>query len=301
MRMRLRNTVLWTEADATRIVFLGSGSGVGATTRILLLPRSDVLPGPSRPEGQFSCSRLRNLTRDVQRGKVLRPMAIHEEASNGGIGFRLITNRHELHTTELIKLAGVPTVRASTSRGDSTILSLVRGLRQRSLGFFRRTRTIRELIRGCSVDHRRTTSGLNETRSALSGGLELLQLPRRVQCAVRGTKLARHRTETLLALRGSIRHRETLRVVASQRLGIRRDRHLVRRVLGHEGGGGPVGNVHSVEIFVGALGRTMRTVHETNVSTSTTGDRARRCIRCAIHVPGVRRVEVSLPKSNRTI
>lgn len=158
-----------------------------------------LLPGPCRPQGRFGDRRLLDLTRSVGRGKVLRPLLT--ERVGGDSCCRVVTNRHQLHTTVLTGLTAIPYLVISYSCRRSTICSVLRGVRHSSLDFFRRTRTVGRVRGRFNLARRRVTGELNGDRDTLSGGLHLLQLPTSIQCFVSGRNLARHRTETLLELR----------------------------------------------------------------------------------------------------
>lgn len=162
------------------------------------VPARQLLPGPCRPHGRFDDRRVLKLTSSVRRGNILRPLLTQQVG--GDSCCRLVTKRQQLQTSVLTGLRAIPYVILSYSCRSDTIVSVLRGVRQTGLGFFRRTLTVTRLRRRFKLARRRVNGGLNGDRSTLSGGLHLLQLPTSIQCCVRGRKLARHRTQTLLGI-----------------------------------------------------------------------------------------------------
>ncbi len=251
------------------------------------MPAKRILPGPTRPHGRFPLRKLIRLTRDVDRGKVLRPLAM-AFARKGPI---LVTKRQQLHTTHVTNLQRMPYIRVAISRRAERILTLIRGLRQRSVGYFRITSNVGQLVASYRLARYRITAQLNCSRSTITGGLHLLHLTPRRQRVLLTTNLARHRTHTLLQLSATTTHQLTLTHVTRKGLAITRDRHLIRSVLTngiHHHPTGPI--IQRIQIFFGAIGRTLSVVHQNNVPTRDDQQRSKSCVRCIIHVPGATNV-----------
>ncbi len=247
-----------------------------------------MVPSGGRPQGDFSRRRLGRLTGDVSTDKVVRPLTI-EGASDKGC--RVVTNRQHFGTTGVTNLHHVPYILRGASSGATTVCSVVRGLRQQSLDFFRRTRTVGGLVAAFSVPRLRVTSQLNLTRSALSGGLHLLQLATTRGDHVLATQLARHRTHTLVQLSGGS-HSGTLSCVVTGNLALGRARRCVSAVLDPgvplPPGGRPVEGctVDSIQLFCGDLSGLISALRGSKLGTGAQGCRASGCVRCGMHVSG---------------
>lgn len=199
------NTVFNRGADPT---MRGTRRPTDTTRRLLV---GGVTTGPCRPHYGFSRRGLRRLTTSVGRFNIIRPMIIH----GGNEDCRLITNRHHLHTTNLTKLAGIPTVIGSCSSTGVVRVTLVRGVRHRSLGPVRRTRNLHHLVRRFGLARRRATRGMNHDHDTIAGVLHLLGLPRRMRGRVVGNILAVNRTGRLLKLPGARRVYRITRTVVT--------------------------------------------------------------------------------------
>lgn len=186
---------------------------------------SGVAIGPGRPHRRFSPITLRRLTSSVSRVNVVRPVALHGLDSSR---CRVVTNRHHFHTSRLTKLADVPTcVHATSSRGIVRV-TLVRGVRHRSLGSMRVTLTCRRLLRRCKLARRHLDRHINGGHAAVTGCLHLLGLPTPIRVKLRGGRVSVKRTHTLMALNSP-----GLRIGVFRRVLRRKcSMHGIRRVMG---------------------------------------------------------------------
>lgn len=202
------------------------------------VPLSRVHPGPCRPQGAFSSSALQRLTSSVVLGNIVRPIVLHRSDIGN---CRVVTNRHHIHTSHLTNGAAVPTVIHRFSRATVVRITVLRGLRQRSLAPLRRTRNCRALVGGLGLARISITRQLNGDHPCVTGRLHLLGLPRSIGKVLRRKLVSVKRTHALLNL-GSrslvdrLTGQTTRRNVAIQRL-----RLLIRRLGGPNsitGGGG---------------------------------------------------------------
>lgn len=220
--------------------------------------------------------------------KVLRPVAIER----GSSGCRLVTKREEFETTGLTGLRTIPTVVGGVSSRSSTILTLLRGLRERSLGFVRRTVNCRGLVGRRRFARRRLTRGLNGGRSAVTGGLEVLELPGDMGVGLMRGGLARERTETLLGLPARRLVGRILSGMVGGRLAMGGARGVVGSLLRRlrdprsSSGGRGVGKAVNVEVCLGAVGRTFSTVVNAKVRTGCGRMSGNSCVRIIMGVPG---------------
>lgn len=181
--------------------------------------------GPGRPHHRFSPITLRRLTSSVTRVNVVRPVALHRLDRSS---CRVVTKRHHCHTSVRTKLGSVPTcVHATSSRGMVRV-TLVRGVRHRSLGSLRVTLTCRRLLRRCTLARRQLDRHMKGGHAAVTGCLHLLGLPTRVRMTLGGHRVSVKRTHTLLSLSSPGARVHVFGRVRSRNCSI----HGIRRVIG---------------------------------------------------------------------
>lgn len=167
------------------------------------------------------------LTRSVGRRNIIRPVVME----GGSDKCRLVTNRHHLETTRLTKLIRVPTLIHSCDSRRATRVTLVRGLRHRSLGPLRRKLTCRQVVDRCRFARRGVTGLVNGDHSCIAGVVQLLRLSRRMGDLLLRQGLATKRTHPLLKLRAPTRRVALTHQVIRRSLSTQH----VRRVLHHRG------------------------------------------------------------------
>lgn len=194
-----------------------------------------VHPGPCRPHGIFRGRTVRRLGRSVLRRKVLRPVVIHGDVGN----CRVMIKRHHCQTTGRTGLREIPIIVQRLGRRRVVRLTILRGLRHRSLAPVRRTTTCRLLVRGLGIARRRLTGHLKGDEPRVTGRVHLLSLPPGVRNLVSSKGVSVNRNETLLNLQGGRGLRTLIRGAIGSNLGIHRLRRLVRRLgsISHRAGG----------------------------------------------------------------
>lgn len=199
-----------------------------------------VQPGPCRPQHAFSRTTLRRLTTSVGRSNIFRPVVLQRPSPSLG-HCRIVTNRQHFQTSGLTNGAAVPTVMQAVDSSRVVRITILRGLRHRSLAPLRRTRTCRSLVSHLRLARTRITRGLNGDQPCVTGCLQLLKLPRPIGSVLRSRHLSVKRTHALLKL-GS---RQTLigltRHTIGRGLAIQRLRRLITRRGRAIGSTGPTG------------------------------------------------------------
>lgn len=213
----------------------GRRMGASKSSSVGRVRLSGVSMGPGRPHHRFSPVTLRRLTSSVTRVNVVRPVALH---GLGRSSCRVVTNREQCETSVLTNLGAVPTcVHATSSRGIVRV-TLVRGVRHRSLGSLRVTLTCRRLVRRCRLARRHLDRHVNGGQAAVTGCLHLLGLPTPVRMTLGGGRVSVKRTHTLLALRSPGGRVHVFGRAITRKCSI----HGIRRVMGTLTGNRDVGD-----------------------------------------------------------
>lgn len=238
-----------------------------ATSRaIIRLGLSSVESGPCRPHGAFSRADLSRLSSSVEGRNIFRPVVIHR---SGISKCRVVTKRHHCHTSGVTGEAAVPTVIHSLGRRRVVRVTILRGLRERSLAPLRRTRTCGALVRGLGLARTRISRHLKGSHPCVTGCLHLLDLPGTIGSFLRGNDLSVKRTEALLSM-GSGGGLITLtRGAIGRNLAIHRLRDVIGRV-GNRGSGR--GGIEGPTGLSPCLGRDRRLLHRGFDAGITVGD-----------------------------
>lgn len=122
-------------------------------------------------------------------------------------------------------------------------VSLVRGVRERSLGPVRRTLTCGHLLRRFGLGRSSITREMSGDEATIAGSVHLLGLGRGMRRVIVSRVLAANRTETLLKVRSRGRRCIMTRRVFSRGLDIESARGLIGSLRGGGGGAGSRGPI----------------------------------------------------------
>lgn len=138
----------------------------------------------------------------------------------------------------MTKVGRVPIVVGGLAERRVVRVSLVRGVRERSLGPVRRTLTFGQLLARFGLGRSRMTRQISGDEATIAGTVQLLGLGRGMRRVIVSRVLAAKRTHTLLKVRSRRRRCVVTRGVFSRGLDIQSARGLMGDLRGRGGGGG---------------------------------------------------------------
>lgn len=167
----------------------GLGRGLGSlipteianegTSALLELPVGAVSPNSFQPRRTFDEESLASLTASVRELGVLQPILVRPAGDDGT--FELVAGERRWRAAKRAGLQTIPAIVRATSDVSSLEQALVENLHRQDLNALEEAAAYQQLIEDFNLTHDEVAVRVGKSRSAISNGLRLFQLPPGIQ------------------------------------------------------------------------------------------------------------------------
>lgn len=184
----------------------GLGRGLGAlipteianegTSALLELPVGSITANSFQPRGTFDEESLASLTASVRELGVLQPILVRPASEEGS--YELIAGERRWRAAKRAGLQTIPAIVRDTSDVSSLEQALVENLHRQDLNALEEAAAYQQLIEDFNLTHDEVAVRVGKSRSAISNGLRLFQLPPGIQRYVAEGQLSAGHARALL-------------------------------------------------------------------------------------------------------
>ncbi len=184
----------------------GLGRGLGAlipteianegTSALLELPVGAITANSFQPRGHFDEESLASLAASVRELGVLQPILVRPAEADGS--YELVAGERRWRAAKRAGLQTIPAIVRATSDVSSLEQALVENLHRQDLNALEEAAAYQQLIEDFHLTHDEVAVRVGKSRSAVSNGLRLFQLPPTIQRLVAEAQLSAGHARALL-------------------------------------------------------------------------------------------------------
>lgn len=184
----------------------GLGKGLGAliptevanegTSALLELPVGVITANSFQPRHHFDEESLASLTASVRELGVLQPILVRPAEADGS--YELVAGERRWRAAKRAGLQTVPAIVRAASDVSSLEQALVENLHRQDLNALEEAAAYQQLIEDFHLTHDEVAARVGKSRSAVSNGLRLFQLPPTIQRLVAEAQLSAGHARALL-------------------------------------------------------------------------------------------------------
>lgn len=184
----------------------GLGKGLGAliptevanegTSALLELPVGAITANSFQPRHHFDEESLASLTASVRELGVLQPILVRPAEADGS--YELVAGERRWRAAKRAGLQTVPAIVRAASDVSSLEQALVENLHRQDLNALEEAAAYQQLIEDFHLTHDEVAARVGKSRSAVSNGLRLFQLPPTIQRLVAEAQLSAGHARALL-------------------------------------------------------------------------------------------------------
>jgi len=184
----------------------GLGRGLGAliptevanegTSSLLELPVGAISANSFQPRHHFDEEALASLTASVRELGVLQPILVRPAEADGS--YELVAGERRWRAAKRAGLQTVPAIVRAASDVASLEQALVENLHRQDLNALEEAAAYQQLIEDFHLTHDEVAARVGKSRSAVSNGLRLFQLPPTIQRLVAEAQLSAGHARALL-------------------------------------------------------------------------------------------------------
>lgn len=184
----------------------GLGRGLGSlipteianerTSALLELPVGSITANSFQPRGAFDEESLASLTASVRELGVLQPILVRPAGEDGS--YELVAGERRWRAAKRAGLQTIPAIVRATSDVSSLEQALVENLHRQDLNALEEAAAYQQLIEDFNLTHDEVAVRVGKSRSAISNGLRLFQLPPGIQRYVAEGQLSAGHARALL-------------------------------------------------------------------------------------------------------
>lgn len=152
-----------------------------------MIPLSSIEPDPNQPRSAMGD--LQELVGSIRDRGVLEPILVRRIDEAGEPSFRIISGERRWRAAQEAGLFEVPAIEMDVTEQEALEIALIENLQRKDLTPFEEADGYRSLADRHGYTHEEIAGAVGKSRSVITEGLSLLQLPARVRDAVQALGL----------------------------------------------------------------------------------------------------------------
>lgn len=228
----------------------GLGRGLGSliptevandgTSALLELPVGSITANSFQPRSSFDEESLASLTASVRELGVLQPILVRPAGEEGT--YELVAGERRLRAAKRAGLQTIPAIVRAATDVSSLEQALVENLHRQDLNALEEAAAYQQLIEDFNLTHDEVAVRVGKSRSAITNGLRLFQLPPGIQRLVAEGQLSAGHARALLGTPDRGFQESLAKKAVAEGLSVREVEEAVRHrseLAGQLGGTGP--------------------------------------------------------------
>ncbi len=187
-----------------------------ASTSVINLPVSKIIPNPSQPRKTFTADALEGLADSISRHGILQPLLVRD----GGAFYEIIAGERRYRAAVMAGLDTVPCIIKESDTKSSAELAIIENLQREDLNMFEEAQAIEKLIETCGITQDVAAVHLSCSQSYIANKLRLLKLPTLQRHAIIECGLTERHARALLRVHDNDERAEILTVVIKRKLNV---------------------------------------------------------------------------------
>lgn len=148
-----------------------------------------------QPRQFFSASKMEDLISSVKEHGILMPLVV----TKSGNGFELIAGERRLRAAKMLDLKKVPVIIRDVTDQEKLELALIENIQRQDLNALEEAIAYRALTDEFNLTQEDVATRVGKSRSAVANTMRLLDLPAKIQIALREGKISKSHGRTLLS------------------------------------------------------------------------------------------------------
>ncbi|MDR0954095.1 MAG: ParB/RepB/Spo0J family partition protein [Rikenellaceae bacterium] len=188
---------------------------------------SKITPNPNQPRTMFNDEALEELADSIRTLGVIQPLTVKKEADGT---YFIISGERRFRAAKLAGLTSVPVYVREVD--DQTLLemALVENIQRQDLNAVDIALSLQRLVDECGLTQEALADRVGKKRSTVANYLRLLNLPAKIQLAVREELISMGHARALVAVESEADQFALLKKVIKNHLSVRQTEELVQRL-----------------------------------------------------------------------
>lgn len=199
--------------------------GTSSGERIVYLKTDEITPNKYQPRERFDSSKLGELVSSIREKGVVQPILVRR----AGEKYELIAGERRLRAVKSLGMDKIPAIIKHAEDLDSLELSLIENIQREDLNPIEEAHAYQKLIDEFGFTQEETAEAVGKDRTSVANILRLLNLPQKIQEALKKGELSMGHGRALLGLETSAAQMEACKKIIAKGLSVREAENLVRQ------------------------------------------------------------------------
>jgi len=201
-----------------------TGPGAEATGGLREIDTASIRPNPYQPRERFDEEQLNELTESIREVGILQPVLVRPV----GDQFELIAGERRWRAARRLGIGRMPALVRESDDVAALEQALVENVQRQDLNPLEEAAAYQQLIEDFGLTHEDVARRIGKSRSAISNGLRLMQLPPSIQALVVSGQLSAGHARALLGTPDRAYQEALARRAATELLSVRDVEEAVR-------------------------------------------------------------------------
>lgn len=192
---------------------------------LVYLKTSDISPNKYQPRKNFDISKLGELISSIKEKGVVQPILVRHA---GGDKYELIAGERRLRAVESLGMKEIPAIVKEVGDLDSLELSLIENIQRENLNPIEEADAYQMLVDQFEFTQEKIAEAVGKDRTSVANSLRLLELPQKIQEALKKGALSMGHGRALLGLEGTAARTAVCKKIIAKGLSVREVENIVR-------------------------------------------------------------------------
>lgn len=192
---------------------------------IAYLKTSDISPNKYQPRKNFDINKLGELISSIREKGVVQPILVRRVKDEK---YELIAGERRLRAVESLGIKEIPAIVKEVGDLDSLELSLIENIQREDLNPIEEADAYQVLVDQFGFTQERIAEAVGKNRTSVANSLRLLELPQKIQEAIKNGALSMGHGRALLGLEGIPAQMAVCKKVIAKGLSVREVENIVR-------------------------------------------------------------------------
>lgn len=215
------------KVEIKRNVVANTVNGVPGNA-ILEVDINKIIPNPEQPRKNFESVALKELSQSIKDKGILQPLVV-TELGNGG--YELVAGERRFQASKMAGLQKVPVVitKAKTN-AEKLELALIENIQRRDLNPIEKASSFKRLQDEFNLTQEEVAKRLGKNRPSIANTLRLLDLPEKIQQAIKEERISEGHARSLVAVKDSQKQDMLFKAILNDKLSVRNTEEAVKKV-----------------------------------------------------------------------
>ena len=197
------------------------------TSRITMIPSSQIRPSRYQPRIRFDEESLRELAGSIRENGLIQPITVRKIDG----GYEIIAGERRYRACKMADYTEIPCYIMSPTEEQAAQMALVENVQRENLSAIEEAKSYVQIMRQSGMTQEQVAKKIGKSQSAVANKIRLLNLPDEIQQAVIDSKISERHARALLAAPAE-KQKEVFHTIVDKEMNVRQSEEYIEKLSG---------------------------------------------------------------------